>query len=131
VGGERSLSFGALLSFGRLSSFVGGQIRFWAVMVSFVFVVISGWSSFPGSPHFWAVALDRGRLGSTWWRRGCWLWVSCFVCGRGVVSVVVVVVCCWLQKISHVTHCDMCIMYKQPREITFRWLHVMITNWSH
>jgi hypothetical protein len=92
VGGGRSSSFGALLSFGRPSSFVGGRIRFWAVVVSFVFVVVSGRSSFLGSPRFWAVALDRGRLGSTWWRRGCWLWASCFVCGRGVVSVVVVVV---------------------------------------
>jgi hypothetical protein len=119
VGGGRSSSFVALLSFGRPSSFVGGRIRFWAVVVSFVFVVVSravlvsGQSSFLGGcPRLWSVGVDVvaaqvlvvGIVFCLWlWRREVWWWWLC-----------------WLKKISHVTHGDMCIMYKHAREITFR-----------
>jgi hypothetical protein len=75
VGGGRSSSFGALLSFGRPSSFVGGRIRFWAVVVSF-----------PGGPRFWAV-LVFGQLPSIvvgWGRRGGGAGVGC---GRRVLFV--------------------------------------------
>jgi general stress protein CsbA len=42
--------------------------------------------------RFREVIFDCGPLGSMWWWRGHWLWASCFVCGRGVVGVVVLVV---------------------------------------
>jgi hypothetical protein len=76
----------------------------WAVAVVLVrfrgFVVVFGRSlSFLGGrSRFRAVVFDRGPLGSTWWRRGRWSWASCFVCGRGVVGVVVVVVVALVEE---------------------------------
>jgi hypothetical protein len=61
-------------------------------LCAFVLVCVPS-SSFPGGrPRFWAVVFDRGPLGSRWWWRRCWPWALCFVCGHGVVDVVVVVV---------------------------------------
>jgi hypothetical protein len=82
--------------------------RLWALAVICVrfdtFIVVFGRSS--------SIVARWGRCGGS------------AVVGRGRRVLFVAVVSlvwwwwCWLKKISHVTSCDICIMYKHAREIT-------------
>jgi hypothetical protein len=65
---------------------------FWAVVVSFVLVLVRSLSFPGGHARVWVVVFDRRPLGSMWWARKlvvgvvCCFWPRCRWCGDGGVG---------------------------------------------